>query len=138
MESSVSTQDQSVSPVRRNWFLSRPIPVWIIAAFCTLQFLGISMFMASNWPDFRQHMAEGLISPLGLLGKLLYPFLFLIAGISLLLLRKVAIALFVLYFFWGVAELIAAHGDRLGYMSLALTFGIIVYALRLRNKGLLQ
>jgi hypothetical protein len=82
------------------WFNKRPIPVFIIAGLCILQFVGICFFMAEHWREITELVRAGVESPIAFLAKLLYPFVLLMAGVLLLLMRKAATYAFGIYLCW--------------------------------------
>jgi hypothetical protein len=121
-----------------NWFSRRPIPVYIIATFCVLQFIGVSMAVADAWGQLFALMNTGAMSPAAFIGKLLYPALLFAAGVTLLLLRRVSVVFFGIYLAWGVAKIVAAPTVFMSYLSLSLVSGAVVYCVRLAKNGLLR
>jgi hypothetical protein len=132
-----TSQAQSVSS-NASWFSSRPVPVFIIAAWCILQLIGISIFMVENWREVSEPVRIGMESPLAFACKFLYPLVLFIAGILLLFMRKAATYAFGLYVAMGIAQVFSKNVDFQGYLSLALVFGIFVYSLRLHKAGHLK
>jgi hypothetical protein len=133
------SQGASVEPSAAiAWFNRRPIPVFTIMALCVLQFLGIVLFIGAHWSELMELVRTGAESPLGFLFKLVYPFFLLSAGLALFFMRKIAIHFFSIYFAWGVYKIIAQTLDFPGYLSLAMVFGVLVYCLRLKQRGLLR
>jgi hypothetical protein len=122
----------------KSWFECRPIPVFIITALCVLQFLGIMLYISEHWSELVDLVRRGAESPLAFVWKLVYPFLLLTAGLTLLTLRKVAILFFGAYLAWGIGKIIVHTIDFPGYLSLALVFGVLVYCLRLVKQGILR
>ena len=116
------------------WFLRRPIPIFIIAAFCILQYIGILTELARNWTAYLGLIESNAVSPVVFFGKLVYPTLLFAAGTALLLLwSRTAVVLFAAYLAWGFARIVVATPTD--YLSLALVFGFLVYSLRLASKG---
>lgn len=126
------------SGAENGWFNKRPIPVFIISALCTLQFVGITLALFQHWQEFFELVRSGLESPLMFIIKLLYPFFLLSAGLSLFFMRKVAIAFFGIYLVWGIGKIVVNPLNFPGYLSLALVFGVFIYCLRLRQQRLLK
>lgn len=120
------------------WFNSRPIPVFIIAFLCILQFMGITSALAYHWETYVELLSTGTISIFGFVTGLLYPFVVFVAGILLLLMRKSAIYAFALYLVWGITKVFLDKGEFQAYSSLAIVFGILVYCLRLKQMGKLK
>ena len=94
--------------------------------------------MHAHWQTVMKLLRIGTEFLLGLIVKLLYPLLFLLAGVLLLFLRKAAILAFGAYFAWGCAKIVSENIAFSGYLSLALVLGIIVYCLRLQQSGRLK
>lgn len=118
-----------------SWLQRRPISVLIISTLCSLSFVGTAVFILNNGTDFE---ALPPTAPLALPTKLLYPLLYISGGLLLLLMRKEAIVLFVLYFVWGLGKTIYENVTFLNYLDLVLVFGFIIYCLRLRQRNLLR
>lgn len=128
----------AAGPDPRSWFEKRPIPVFVIAALCLLQFLGVVLFIWDHWADLVEMMRRGIESPVTFLFRLVYPFLLLAAGLTLLALRKAALVFFGAYLVWGVEKIIVQTLNFPGYLSLAMVFGVLVYCLRLAKEGVLR
>ena len=94
-----------------SWFNARPIPVFIIASWCILQFLGIVIFMASYWEDATEPVRTGAESSIGFVVKLLYPMILFWAGVLLPFMRKLATLAFGIYLAWGCFRLVTQHID---------------------------
>jgi hypothetical protein len=133
-----ATSEAPLTSSKGSWFSSRPIPVFIIAAWCILQLVGITIFMVENWREVSEPVRVGMESPLAFAGKFFYPFVMFIAGILLLFMRKAATYAFGLYVAMGIAQVFSKNIDFQGYLSLALVFGIFVYSLRLHKAGHLR
>ena len=125
-------------PAKPGWFNARPIPVFIIAGWCILQFVGICLFMFEHWREVTELVRTGVESPLAFLSKFLYPALMLLAGLLLLFMRKAATFAFGLYLVWGTTKVVSQNLEFPGYLSLALILGILVYCLRLQQAGRLR
>ena len=136
--SKAELQAATALSARTGWFSARPIPVFIIASWCVLQFAGIVLFMSAHWHTVIQLVQTGTESSSSILGKLLYPLLLFAAGILLLFMRKAATIAFGVYFAWGCAKIVSENIAFSGYLSLALVLGIIVYCLRLQQSGRLK
>ncbi|WP_457425691.1 hypothetical protein [Roseateles sp. P5_E7] len=137
----MQSESQPTSPQPSSttqWFNRRPIPVFIIAALCILQFLGIALYLADHWYGLLELVRTGAESPFGFVFKLVYPFFLLGAGLALLFMRKLAIVLFSIYCAWGVGKIVVQTIDFPGYVSLAMVFGVLVYCFRLQQRGLLR
>ncbi|WP_141715692.1 hypothetical protein [Burkholderia ubonensis] len=115
----------------------RPIPVFIIAAACVLQYIGIVSFTCQNWSEVLEPVGMGQESMVEFAGKFLYPTILFFAGVSLLRMKKIAVHLFVLYLAIGVARIIAQPMIFAPYLSLAVLTGVTVYCYRLRQQALL-
>lgn len=112
------------------WFVRRPIPVFVIAAFCIFQYYVILTELARNWSGYVGLMDRGLVSPIVFFGKLAYPTLLFAAGVALLFLwRRTAVVLFACYLATGLARIAVATPTD--YFSLAIVFGFFVYSLRI-------
>lgn len=120
-----------------NWFSRRPIAVYVIAVFCTLQFLGVSLAVFDARSQLVELVNSGAMSPISFIGKLLYPTLLFAGGVALLLLKRAAVVFFVTYFAWGIAQIVAAPMEFMSYLSLSMVFGVVVYCLRLAKNGTL-
>jgi len=96
------------------------------------------LFLSEPWAAFVYLVKIGAVSPFILAAKILYPFFLLLAGLLLFFMRKGAIIIFGLYMAWGVTKSVSQHLNILGHLSLVLVFGIIIYCLRLAQKGLLK
>ena len=116
---------------------TRPIPVFIIAAGCVLQFIGIVAFMYQNWDAVFEPVRVGAVSVLEFVGKLVYPTILFLAGVSLFRMKKIAVPLFALYLAIGVARILVKPMTFTPYLSLAVITGVTVYCYRLRQKALL-
>ncbi len=115
------------------WFVRRPIPIFVIAAFCILQYLDILTELTRNWSGYLNLIDRGAVSPLAFIVKLAYPTLLFAAGVSLLFLwGRTAVVLFGCYLAWGVARIVVATPTD--YLSLGLVFGCLVYSLRIAAK----
>jgi hypothetical protein len=132
------SQSAAQPPKTSGWFNARPIPVFIIAGWCILQFFGICLFMFEHWREVTELVRTGAESPLAFVGKFLYPALMFLAGLLLLFMRKAATFAFGLYLAWGATKVISQNIDFPGYLSLALVLGIVVYCLRLQQAGQLK
>jgi hypothetical protein len=137
-DSSNSPQEAMFTPVKNSWFQSRPIPVFIISAWCILQFIGVSLFIINHWQEVKELVNTGIQSPIVFIGDLFYPFIMFTAGILLLFMQKSATIAFGLYLSWGVIKVLSQDIDFPGYLSLALVFGVFVYCLRLHQTGRLK
>ncbi len=137
-DSSNSPQEVIFTPVKSNWFQSRPIPVFIISAWCVFQLIGVILFIINHLQEVTELVTTGIQSPIVFIVNLLYPFIFFVAGILLLFMRKSATIAFGLYLSWGIIKVLTQNIDFPGYLSLALVFGIFVYCLRLHQKGSLK
>ena len=113
----------------------RPIAVWIIFAICTLQLLTILIFMHKS--HYFDAVRAGAIAPISAFFGFLYPFLFFLGGVLLLLLRKAAIVVFGIYLGWGILKVVSGttHG---GVLDLVLAAGILAYCWQLRADGKLS
>lgn len=135
IEDQATTIDSSTE---NGWFYKHPIPVFIISAFCTLQFVGITLALFQHRHEFFELVRTGVESPLMFIVRLLYPFFLLSAGLSLFFMRKVTIVFFGVYLAWGIGKIVVNPLDFPGYLSLALVFGMFIYCLRLGQKRLLK
>ncbi|WP_431825074.1 hypothetical protein [Burkholderia sp. F1] len=115
----------------------RPVPVFIIAAACVLQYIGIVAFTCQNWSAVLDLVRTGQESVVEFAGKFLYPAILFLAGVSLFRMKKIAVHLFVLYLVIGVARIIAQPMIFAPYLSLAVLTGVTVYCCRLRQQALL-
>lgn len=115
-------QDQKDSRVA--WIRRRPIPVWIISTFCTLQMLGVVVAIRNS--GYIAAIRAGEVSVLHAVFGALYPFLLFVGGVLLLLLRRSALTFFMAYFVWGVLKIVNATAYP-AYLSLSLVSGIIMY-----------
>jgi hypothetical protein len=79
---------------RPGWFNARPLPVFIIAGFCVLQFAGILYFLSAHWQDVMTLLRTGTESLFGFVVTLVYPALLCLAGVLLLFMRKEAVIAF--------------------------------------------
>jgi len=117
----------------RAWFSRRPIPVFVIAAFCILQYVFIVGELARNWSGYVQLMDTGAVSPIVFFARLAYPTLLFLAGVALLARwSRVAAVLFAAYAAVGAARL--AAGDLVGIVSLAIVVGCMIYSLRAATR----
>lgn len=133
-----SAQEITFTPAKSSWFNKRPIPVFIISAWCILQFIGVTLFIINNWQEVTELVQTGVESPITFIGKLFYPFTMFVAGILLLLMRKSATIAFGLYLAWGIIKVVTQSSSFQAYLSLALVFGVFVYCLRLHQAGRLK
>jgi hypothetical protein len=122
-------------PIQANWFRRRPIPVWIIFAWCTLQLFGVIMYMDNT--HYFDAIHNGEVSPFSATLGFLYPLLFFVSGVFLLLLRRVALALFSAYLLWGILK-IAGGATFMPILSLALVSAVVMYAWWLKISGTLK
>ena len=94
--------------------------------------------MFENWTQFIELLKTGAISPLNFAVKLLYPTILFIAGLLLFFFRKPSIYFFGFYLMWGLIKIVTESPDFQAYGSLAMSFGIVVYCLRLNTQGILR
>ena len=125
-------------PTANKWFMNRPIPVWIITAFCCFQFIGILAYILQNSGLVLELLKTGAESPIAFISKLLYPFLLFLGGLFLFFLRKFAIYFFIAYLLWGVTKIIGNPITFYSYLSLAIVVGVCIYCFRLRQKNVLK
>jgi hypothetical protein len=125
----------AVAAQHQSWFQRRPIPVWIIFAWASLQMFAVLVEMSRI--HYFEQISSGLVSPVHALIGFLFPALFFLGGLFLFMLRKVTILFFGGYLIWGVAKIVfsALHVE---YLSLALVAGICIYSLRLAKKKMLR
>lgn len=119
----------------RDWILRRPIPVWILFAWATLQLLGVLAAMKNA--HYLDAITEGFVSPVHALAGFAYPFLFFLGGVLLLFLRRAAVLMYGAYLVWGIARILAG-GQWPEYLSLAIVAGICVYCWQLIVRGTLR
>ena len=117
----------------RAWFWRRPIPVFVIAAFCIFQYVVIASEVLTHWSAYVRLMDTNAMSPIAFFGRLAYPKLLFGAGVSLLMRWNwAATMLFAAYVTVGVLRL--SMGDVVGIVSLATVVGCMVYSLRLATR----
>ena len=117
----------------RAWFWRRPIPVFVIAAFCIFQYVVIASEVLTHWSAYVRLMDTNAMSPIAFFGRLAYPTLLFGAGVSLLMRWNwAATMLFAAYVTVGVLRL--SMGDVVGIVSLATVVGCMVYSLRLATR----
>ena len=119
----------------RNWFLRRPIPVWIIFAFGALSLIGALRTMVSD--NYMGMVFNGEISPFQAIAFFLYPFLFFLGCVLLFFLRRSAFYIYVTYFIWGFSKILYGTNDP-AYLSLAIVVGICIYCWQLMVLGKLK
>lgn len=119
----------------RDWTLRRPVLVWILFTWATLQLLGV--LVAMKKAHYLDAINEGIVSPVHALVGFAYPFLFFLGGALLLFLRRAAVFVFGLYLVWGIVRLLAG-GQWPAYLSLAIVAGICVYCWQLIVRGTLR
>ncbi len=130
--------NDSALPLANRLLANRPIPVWIITAFCCFQFIAILAYILQNSGLLFELLKTGAESPIAFISKLLYPFLLFMGGLLLFFLRKSAIYFFVAYLLWGVTKIVSNPLTFFSYLSLAIVVGVCVYCLRLRQKNVLK
>ena len=117
----------------RAWFWRRPIPVFVIAAFCIFQYVVIASEVLTHWSAYVRLMDTNAMSPIAFFSRLAYPTLLFGAGVSLLMRWNwAATMLFAAYVTVGVLRL--SMGDVVGIVSLATVVGCMVYSLRLATR----
>ena len=122
----------------RAWYLRKPIPVYIISAYCTLQWLCITFYMIGQWALFRELMRTGALAPIPFAAGFIYPLVLFAGGILLFFMRKVAVSFFVVYLLLGLQKVLTQNVSFPGRFDLALVSGILVYCLRLRHARWLK
>jgi hypothetical protein len=118
---------------QRAWFARRPIPIYIICAYCTLQWVAITLFMIEKWSTFVELVRTGALAPVPFAAGFIYPLILFIAGIFLLFMRKAAVLWFALYLLLGLYKVLTQNVSFPGYIDVALIFGVLVYCLRLNQ-----
>lgn len=124
-----------VAPVPTNWFMARPVPVYLIAALCMFQMGVIAYLTIAGWDDIQFAFVTGARSPLQFLIGYLFPLLHLAAAILLLLMRKSAAYAFSAYFLWSVARLGGPVRFPTAILDLLLTSCIVAYCWWLYRQG---
>lgn len=117
---------------------SRTIPVYLITAWCSIQFAAVAYFMATNWQSILTPLQMGAESVAGFVGRLLFPVLLFVAGVQLFFMRKAASFSFGLYFAWSLQKLLWHPGSGLGPVDLFITTGIFIYCIHLHRAGKLS
>lgn len=118
---------------RRAWYWRRPIPVHIISAYCTLQWVCITFYMIGQWALFRELMRTGALAPISFAAGFVYPLVLFMGGVLLFFMRKMAVSFFVVYLLLGLQKVLTQNVSFPGRFDLALVSGILVYCLRLRH-----
>ena len=133
-----SAQEVTFTPAKSSWFNKRPIPVFIISAWCIIQFIVVTLFILDSWHEIIELVKTGAESPLSLIGKFLNPFIMFIAGILLLFMRKSATIAFGLYLASGLIWQVTQSSSFQGYLPLAIVLLVFVYCLNLKQSGKLS
>jgi predicted membrane protein len=122
----------------RGWFSSRPIPVYLIFCLSVLQIAGIAIFTYEGRHIVSNMIETGAMSPVEFFGGLVFPMLYMVAGILLLLLRKIAAYAFSVYFVWGLGKYFGLSQSAPTIFDLILTTCIVAYCWQLYRKGRLK
>lgn len=122
----------------RAWYSRRPIPGYVISAYCSLQWMCISFYMVGQWALFRELMRTGAPAPIPFAAGFVYPLVLFTGGILLFFMRKAAVSFLVAYLLLGLQKVLTQNGSVPGRPGLAMVSGIVVYCLRLRHARRLK
>jgi hypothetical protein len=115
--------------------IKRPIPVYLITIWCTLQIVGLGIFITDSWQDIRQIVYSGVESPAAFVAGLIFPALFFVSGLLLFFMRKAATYAFLAYLSWGLLKIILNGRSSPGPIDLTVTIAITLYCLWLHRRG---
>ena len=113
----------------------RPIPVYIIFTFCTLQFVAICSTLIQGWDEVTYLVRNGVESAPVFIGKLMYPTILFLAGVALVWMKRIATYLFAVYLAIGIIRVVMQPATFAPYLSLAIIAGIVVYCFRMKQQG---
>ncbi|WP_374580106.1 hypothetical protein [Pseudoduganella sp.] len=116
----------------------RTVPVYLIAAWCAIQFAAVAYFVSHNWQSMVTLVQMGAEPMARFVGRLLFPTLLLVAGLQLFYMRKSASYFFGLYFAWSLQKVLYHPNSGLGLIDLMITTGIFIYCIRLQRAGQLN
>jgi hypothetical protein len=115
------------------WFRRRPIPVFIIAAICSLPLIAVLSAFSDQWGGYFRLMALGAMSPLMLVWRLLDPVLLCVAGVALLMLwARVAAVLFAAFLALQLRWFL--FGAPASYVGPSLALAFLAYSIWLASR----
>lgn len=114
----------------------RPIAVYVIAAFCALQYTGILLAMIKN-PDAVSELIS-INSPLGFAIKFSLPTILFVAGIFLFFMKIGSFYIFLIYLMLQFGKIVMHPDGFIPYISISLIVGVVIYCFRLKQSGQLS
>ncbi len=137
-ENPYAAPKSDAGPGKPNWLKCRPIPVFLIAALCSLQMIGTSLVIYMGRDELMQLVHTGSLTPLAFAGKLIAPLMILTAGILLLLMRKAATYTFAAYLAWVCSKFFIGTSASPGALDLVMVSCMLAYCLHLHRTGRLS
>ena len=133
MSKSPSMQRDEIAD-KRDWFSSRPFPVFIIAAWSLFPIFSL------QWSGLIRLLKTWELVPFQFILILLHPLLLLAAGIALMLLKRYSIYLFIASIVFGINNLRIFSGNIVSSVpfNLIIASGIIIYCMWLRRTKVLE
>lgn len=116
----------------------RPIPVYLIAAACTIQVAVLIYLVSSGWPRISLGISIGTVSPVAFVAGFIYPLFHFVSGMLLFFMRKAGAYGFGVYFAWSIVRLFTNDRIPTTLFDLALTAAITAYSIWLYRRGLLK
>jgi hypothetical protein len=125
-------------PETVSWFKTRPIPVFLIAGWCTFHLAAFVAVMAMNWQQIVLMMETGAQSPVSFAILCAMPLLSFSSGMMLLFMRKGAVLAFALFLAWLLWRSIFQGSATTNPLDFAASAGMTGYSLYLYRKGRLK
>ncbi|WP_035373769.1 LPXTG cell wall anchor domain-containing protein [Pseudoduganella violaceinigra] len=113
----------------------RPVPVYLVTAWCTLQAVLVLVLVCSSWDRYYYLVATGNQSPAAFIAGLLFPLVLLLAGLLLFFMRKAATYAFGIYLASACWKLVVLTSNAPELPVLAVTVAMTLYCIWLHRHG---